>query len=252
MLLCAQAFTGDLVASEASARAMLDSATRRNHQQHRVWGFAGIASNRLAQGDFLAAREQLEEARALLGVVDSATKVLYHGTRLDLALATGDTADVLEHATVLAALLDGVSGYASVHGRISLVRAWLFLGDGSEDRGARARCGVLAQAGLRDLRRDAFLVPMAEAGLAFVTGELHWRGGRRDKAIAAWQRALAVADRLGMPQAALHAHERLAECGTVPANASAPHGREARRIRAQCGFAVALPCLASVTEGQSP
>src|SRR5205823_5561760 len=103
-----------------------------------------------------------------------------------------------EHATELAEQVRGVSGYASANSRATLVSAWLHIRDRAIGADVK-RYHALAIDVLRDLRRDAFLVPMTKPTLAFLEGEIHWREGRRAKAIAAWRRASADATRMQLP-----------------------------------------------------
>ena len=245
MLVCAHAFRGDRAESERCAHAMLESATKRNHQQHRMWGFAGIAASRHWAGDEHAARTSLGSARRLLGAVDSGSRSLFYGTALSLELAFGDAAAIAATADSVAADIKGVTGYVSASSRGTLVRAWLWLWDEARRAGSSdaERYRVLARNTWRELKSDAFLVPMTNSALALLDGEIQWREGKHARAQAAWRKGLLAAERMHIPADALHAHARLQETAPEHSPQREAHLREATALRERHGYLTSFPPL---------
>jgi tetratricopeptide (TPR) repeat protein len=208
-------FQGRLRESEALARELLESATRRWNAQHTGWGLFLCGRVQLALGRFAPALDLLERGYAhLTRVEDEVSTVMCEGLLALACLRSGDAGRAFAVAESLrkrlarlgtiplAQCLDGYESLAVVV--LELRRA--------EARGIAPAARQRAERdALRALGRFAWMFPIARPAAERARALRLARAGRLTAARRHSDRALALASRLGMVRELALAHAERAD-----------------------------------------
>jgi tetratricopeptide (TPR) repeat protein len=225
-------FHGRFADSERCTRELLASARERSNAQHTGWGLFLTGRARLALGDLDAALPLLRDGHALMiQTTDLVSLIMCEGLFAKALLSSGDRDGARRVADALAArlprpvaplaqCLDGYRALAEVY-----LALWRDRPAGRELQSAARRAG-------RQLRRFAWLFPMAVPTRLRLGAWEQWLLGRRSRALRMWRRSLRSARRLGMAPDEALAHLDLA---AHDPEAAAVHLEAAERLLTHLG-----------------
>lgn len=223
--------TGRFGEAKRAFLSLIRSARESGNQQHLAWGLYGAARSMIPLGEVDAAIPLLEEARAALATQEELpSKIITLGLLASAYLRRGDldratraadeaSARIRENRLIAYAIVTGYAGVAEVY-----EARWEKTGQG---RPASARA-------VRDLRVLALALPVAAPCYHRFDGRLRAVDGDARGARAAWERGLAIAERLEMPwdEATLRLHLARLAPGSAPARA---HLERARALFGEMG-----------------
>ena len=241
-----------------------DDARRTSHQrgdvQAEAWAAIGSAGAQLALGRTDAALRTLEAMESGLAnrferLSDRGSEFSVYGIRAVAHLRRGE----LEVAREAAQKLGGIAQqgflpiYHALPGYAYLAEVSLKLWEHGLLHGG-GECDTLAQNAAQaetELQRFARFFPIGQPASWLWRGLRQWLAGKPAKARAAWQRALAAAERLDMP------HEQglvLLEMGRrMPASDAGREAflRRAGEIFARLGASYDLACVEAARQGEA-
>ncbi|HEY3066629.1 MAG TPA: hypothetical protein VGL09_12605, partial [Methylomirabilota bacterium] len=221
------------------------SARRRGDTQMMACGLAWLGRSALAVGQLDEAAKFAEEAVALAGAHDDHIAQIATNGVLALVRIRGGEPRLAQHAADTAARLiagaapteawtrDGYAGAAEVY-----LALW--------EAGSR-ECARSARRACTAMRKYARVFPIGKPLAGIYQGLAEWLDGRPGRAMRAWQRGLAAAERLGMPDDQARAHYEIGRHLTAQDPARRQHLERARalfeRIGATLDFARATEAL---------
>ena len=250
---------GDLARSWELSSSLLAMAEDSGDQLNACWAAGGLATVAIRQGRVEVAREWAETALQVARAIGEAVSRLSNSGLLALiAVESGE----LERARALvdegAALLAELPRFATAHhllyGLDTFSEAILLLWEreapapGSAAWKAHADRAALALSRMKGYAQSFSIGAPAAANRRALW---HWLHGRRAKAIAAWQRAIAAAERRGIPYEAAKAHLELARHLPLGAAERRSHAEAAAAIYAKLGAARGLERCEAISRGQA-
>jgi class 3 adenylate cyclase len=202
-------YQGEFARSAELAVAVYASARAAGNAQQEVVGLFSQARSLLPRGRLDEAVALLERAAALLGNVGRSEEITTHGLRAAAYLRRGDHARARRAAETALDLIRRTPplGMYALEGYAGTAEVFLTLWEAGPERPAMARRAHRACAALRGFAR---VFPIGRPRAALWTGRALWLAGAHARARAAWERALAVAERLGMPYEQGRAHDEIA------------------------------------------
>jgi tetratricopeptide (TPR) repeat protein len=242
-------YTGHFEAALGRFGEVRESARRRGHFQHEVWGAYTMARSLLALGRVDEALPLLRESGELLKRQDDPLSALICGGLLaTVHLHRGEWAQAREQADGVMALARRVSPmlFTECDGYEGAARVYLTLWERERSPGqppppvageAREACARLSSFATR--------FPLARPMALRCTGRMHWLAGRSWRARGAWKRSASLARELGMPY-----DEALAWFELARTAAPGSSEREEALRQALEGF-TRLGCASLVHEAQA-
>ena len=207
---------GELEGADEDFEAARESGRQIGNTEHESWGLIFGAPALLARGRDRELATNLTAAEALIPVLDPFTHVSFHGVRAqqrarggDLDAALADVAAMLElYAKTPLAMFTHLAGFGGAAEAVLLAReaqvggATLTLPEGwTLDRLDRKAAGLMSA--------GAFSYLYFRPRRRLLQGTRAWLKGQGGAARRGWRKAMATAERLGMPyEAALVALER--------------------------------------------
>ena len=195
-------YQGDFERSYELFRHLSEQAQQQGNMLHRAWAAGGLGQNALRLGRLDEAARLLEEAIAWLSEnADRASLISNYGLLAMVharreqwpeARAAADEAVALIEALPLPTayyLIEGYAGVAEVY-----LGLWQAQPPGMD--GAAVAAG--ARQACQRLHGFARFFPIGRPRAWLCQGMLEWLSGRRGRALLAWYRSLAAAERLGM------------------------------------------------------
>lgn len=221
--------------------ALLESALSRRNELHELWARQGIVALLIDKGQLSEALEHEPRVVELASTVtDELTRAGFLGHQLQIALTTGDLDSVAEQASALARLMR-----ASPPASVGTLGPFLSLTKYNlatwSRRVARSESVEALPGQTRwactQLGRFAFFFAFARPMHLIVAGEIHRLRGQPRRARRSWHRAMALAERLGMPAIEAEAAEHLGrDAAPGSPDARAFMARATTRYR-EAGFA---------------
>jgi eukaryotic-like serine/threonine-protein kinase len=197
-------YRGSFTESLDGWRAVYPSARRRDDKQIMLWGaqgqaWMGVRLGRVESAPLMEMRPWVERSGT------SSDALLFHGTAALAHFHEGSRAIARESA---AAALDRMTRKASViyhtqHAVAAVAEVFLALWEAGFDEAKQAR------AACKILRAFAQVHAFSRPAAALHQGLADALGGQPDRARAAWGRAIAEAQRLGMPYEEARAHREI-------------------------------------------
>jgi class 3 adenylate cyclase/tetratricopeptide (TPR) repeat protein len=235
-------YTGDYGVALTTFEQVRLSALGRS-PQHTAWGHYALARTLVFRGEFAAAVEHLHRARDLLRALDDdMSAIMCHGLlalahlrrgERDLAERSADTTMelMLANAPTVFAYVDPFAAVLEVRlARCAPTRP---------DRTRRRQVSAAAA----QLRKLAFLFPLARARHRALAGLRAQLAGRDRRALACFREALAHAERHQLPWDRAHACHLLGRCAALDAASRTRFAEEARHAFARLGAAAYLDAI---------
>jgi class 3 adenylate cyclase/tetratricopeptide (TPR) repeat protein len=192
---------GDFAAALAQADALMTVARGCGNRRFEFWGVIarGTACTLLGRHDeavaWVARRDDLAEEDVL-------TSIGVHGIRAHVHLRAGDLDEALRHAALCEPQLrrTGAGVFTHIKALTGISEVYLAAWEDHLARGSDVPRDIKASArrAVRDFAAYARTFPIGQSRAARVRGDLHWLEGRRQRARAAWRRALAAAESAGL------------------------------------------------------
>jgi tetratricopeptide (TPR) repeat protein len=186
----------------------LETSVERGDVQARAWAHLGCAAVHVARGAHAQALALLDgDGEALAArfrqLDDPTSEVDAYGIRAMALFRLGRFAEAVGSVRDAHRILDRVPlfRYDPLPGYVFTTDVSLRLWERARvvAPGAEAELSALAARGHRHLRSFARFVRIAQPQAWILSGLRHWLRGRRAAAWTAWQRGLALAERLDMP-----------------------------------------------------
>ena len=181
---------------------LLDEARRRGNAQHEVWALNTLAQALLYLGRFDEAVLHLEDAVALQEAADAPSTLNTRGLLALALLRAGQRSRALEAAVTATESLQGVVPrlFALHAATAGVTEAWLGLWMAAERAGEDAtQLRAATRKALDHFAAFSRVFPIGLPRRWIYQGHVLSLEGDRDKAMAAWAKGLAEAQRLGEP-----------------------------------------------------
>jgi class 3 adenylate cyclase/tetratricopeptide (TPR) repeat protein len=227
-----------------------ERASRRGHEQARIWGIHGQSLNCLRMGRDADALILLKDSPvnsggpigvtdAILGGGLSAVAHLRLGNHVEARQAAESTVRrIASTRPMVGYSLDGYAGAAE-----TLLAIAEFSPSPDAARIAASACAYL--------RGFARVFAIARPRAALLSGREHWGRGRRRRAIRAWRKALKLAEQLGMPFEIGLAHSALAVHLPVADASRSRHLTESVEVLTRLGAIHDIRQLESAGSGEA-
>ena len=234
-------FCGQFQRGQAMWAELYERANRRGDMLQVAWGLNGRAEAALMTGGAdhaEAAVALLDRALELLTEnVDRVSQFGSYGLAAQAQLRLGNRAAALQMAaagTELARQWATPTGYYTLNGYAGVARTYLDLWESGaagdvDDLIAQARTACSA------LRRYARTFSVGWPSALLCQGQARWYAGRHNSALRTWRRALAVAERRGMPYVLGLIHLEIGRHTPHDGSERETHLQKARELFAQTG-----------------
>lgn len=229
---------GDLQRSWELSSSLLAMAEESGDQLNKCWATGGLATVAIRQGRIEVARQWAEAAVGIARAIgESASYLSNRGLLAMIAIESNDIEGARELVDEGVALLEALPRFATAHHQLygldTFSEAILLLWEHDAPAPGTPswkEYASRAALGLSRMKGYAQSFSIGRPAAANREALRHWLNGRRAKAIAAWKRAIAEAERLRIPYECGKAHLELAR--------HLPLGAAERRSQAAAGATV--------------
>ncbi|MFQ5966699.1 MAG: AAA family ATPase [Acidimicrobiia bacterium] len=229
--------SGQLEEALGDYNQLLTSARARANREHEGWATSSVipvllAFNRLNDAEAMAAT-----ASGILDDVDPLTVPIIYGTRSQVYLRAGQTAEARSSAELALEAIDStpifiyLAGFAGLLD--TLLELWALEGDPTSQ--SAKELAKLTKKALKTMRSFALVLPFARPKHRLFKGRMEQLQGRTSKAQRTFRKALGLAEGSGFPWDAGLLHLELAR--TLPADSAErqTHLSEARKLFEEVG-----------------
>ena len=191
--------SGDIEDAYRDYDQLLVSARRRANREHEGWATSFVTPVLLALDRVDHAQEMAASALAIVDDADPLTVPVIHGTRSQVLLRSGQTAEARASAERALATIESTPIFIYLAGFTGLLDTLLDLWgmEHDPDSGDARRLAELSRQGLRKMRRFARVLPFARPKYRLFQGRMAALRGRERKARRSLEKGLALAVKNG-------------------------------------------------------
>lgn len=239
---------------ERVGQELLQSASQSGDRQSERWVHYDWARLAVWRGRFADARAEIMHAIELLpGSIDPSDEIRFYGLESLILVRSGELTEAraaAEKALERARVVHSLAYYTS-DGFADLAEACLALATTSIARvpGERRALRRGASVACAALKRNARLFPIAGPAAAWISGLVEWERGHQTRAVRAWTKCLAAAEKLAMPHMQGLAHLGLSQHKGDSPDARQRHLLHARHHFEEAGCLFLLSCAERAMEG---